>query len=211
MRRLALALALVPGLAAAHPHEFVEAALTLRLDAEGRLASIDVEWRYDPFTSMLILSDLGINPALTDLAASEAPELQGFDLDWAEGYDGDLWPVFDGRPLRLLPPVAGPAEVSGGQVISRHSRALSEPVDPRAGDVSIRVYDPEFYVAYTIAVPPAVVGDPACRARVFGPDLAAAQAVLEAALAEVAGTEDLELNFPMVGEHFADELRLDCG
>ena len=210
MRWLALALALVPGLAAAHPHEFVEAALTLRLDGEGRLTGIEVEWRYDPFTSMLILSDLGLNPAVADLAAQDAPALQGFDLDWMDGYNGDLWPLFDGRPMGLLPPVAGPAEVSGGQVVSRHSRAVAEPVDPRAGQVSIRVYDPEFYVAYSIAVPADVVGDTACRARVFGPDLAAAHERLDAALAESAGTDDIELAFPMVGEHFADELRLEC-
>lgn len=216
MRRAALTLALaaglVPAAAHAHPHEFVEAALTFRLDDRGLLVEIGVEWRYDPFTSMLILSDLGLNPAATDLPPDEAAALQGFDLDWIEGYNGDLWPWLDDRPLALGPPRGSPAEVIGGQVISRHSRALLEPVDPRAGQIRVLVYDPEYYVAYTIAVPPAVEGG-TCRARVYGPDIEAAQATLEAALAEsaAAGAEDLELEFPMVGEHFADEVQLDCG
>lgn len=216
MRRVALALtaalALAPASAPAHPHEFVEAALTFRLDAEGRLVEIGVEWRYDPFTSMLILSDLGLNPAATDLPPQDVAELQGFDLDWIEGYNGDLWPFLDDRPLELAPPRAGSAEVIAGQVVSRHSRALAEPVDPRAGQVQVQVYDPEYYVAYTIAVPPAVEGG-ACRVRVYGPDIEAAQATLEAALAEAAvtGAEDLELEFPRVGAHFADEVQLDCG
>ncbi len=210
MRRLALALAFVPGLAAAHPHEFVEAALSLRLDAQGRLVEIGVEWRYDPFTSMLILSDLGLNPAATDLAGAEAAGLQGFDLDWIEGYNGDLWPSLGGVPLALGPPMPGPAEVRGGQVISRHRRALLEPADPRAGDLSIKVYDPEFYVAYTIALPTAVEGETDCAVRIYGPDLEAAEGRLAAALAEQAGSTDVELAFPMVGADFADELRLVC-
>lgn len=216
MRRAAFALiaalGLAPAPALAHPHEFVEAALTFRFDDRGLLVEIGVEWRYDPFTSMLILSDLGLNPAATDLPPDQAAALQGFDLDWIEGYNGDLWPWLDDRPLALAPPRGGPAEVIGGQVVSRHSRALPEPVDPRAGRLRVQVYDPEYYVAYTIAVPPAVEGG-TCRARVYGPDIEAAQATLEAALAEsaAAGAEDLELEFPMVGEHFADEVQLDCG
>lgn len=207
--RLLPALILAPTLAAAHPHEFVEAALTLRMDAQGRLVEIGVEWRYDPFTSMLILSDLGLDPTVTDLAPQDAPALQGFDQDWVEGYNGDLWPSLGGAPLDLAPMVPGPVEVRGGQVISRHARPLVRPVDPRAGDLNIRVYDPEFYVAYTIAVPPVVEGG-GCRARVYGPDVEAAQQILETALAELVDTADIEMAFPMVGEHFADELRLTC-
>ena len=208
--RLLPALILAPTLAAAHPHEFVEAALTLRMDAEGRLVEIGVEWRYDPFTSMLILSDLGLDPTATDLPPEGAPDLQGFDLDWMPGYNGDLWPTLGEVPLALSPPIAEPAEVQGGQVVSRHRRRLAQPADPQAGDLSIRVYDPEFYVAYTIAVPPAMEGASPCAARVYGPDLEAANAVLEAALAEQMGSTDLELNFPMVGAHFAEEVRLVC-
>jgi polyphosphate kinase len=208
--RLLPVLILAPTLAAAHPHEFVEAALTLRLDDRGHLVEIGVEWRYDPFTSMLILSDLGLDPTATDLAPQDAPALQGFDQDWIEGYNGDLWPRLDDRPLELSPLVPGPVEVRGGQVVSRHTRLLAQPADPRAGDLNIRVYDPEFYIAYTIAVPPVVEGGAGCQGRVYGPDMEAAREVLETALAELVDSTDLELAFPMVGEHFADELRVIC-
>jgi ABC-type uncharacterized transport system substrate-binding protein len=210
MRLLALALACVPAVATAHPHEFVEAALTFRMTPEGRITAIEVAWHYDAFTSMLILSDLGIDPSATDLAPEAVPELQGFDTDWIEGYNGDLWAEQGGLPVTLGSPIPGPVEVAQGQVVSRHVRPLPEPVDPRAALLRVRVYDPEFYIAYTVAVPPAVEGAPGCRARVFGPDLEAAHSTLEAALAEVAGGDDMELNFPAVGEHFADEVVIDC-
>lgn len=210
MRLASLCLALFPACAQAHPHEFVEAALALHLDARGYLVAIDVTWRYDPFTTMLILSDLGLDPAAIDLPPERAPQLQGFDMDWIEGYNGDIWPTFDGVEIALAPPVAGAAEVIDGQVVSRHRRALTDPVDPRTGDLRLRVFDPEFYVAYTIAVPVEVSGASNCIARVFGPDLEAAQAHLAAALDELSGSVDIELNFPLVGEHFADEVVVSC-
>lgn len=210
MRHLLAALILAPVAALAHPHEFVEAGLTFRLDGEGRVTEVGVEWRYDLFTSMLILTDLGLNPAATDLAGAEAEPLQGFDLDWMDGYNGDLWLWSGEAEVPAGPPVPGVATVEGGQVISRHTRPLPVPV-PAEGLVA-QVFDPDFYVAYTVPVPPEVEGG-ACRAQVFSPDLDAAYARLEAALAEAApgGEVDLEMDFPRVGKDFADEVRIDCG
>jgi ABC-type uncharacterized transport system substrate-binding protein len=208
---LTLSLSLIAGSVQAHPHEFVEADLVFHLDSNGLLTDISVEWRYDLFTSMLILTDLGMNPAQTDLAADDAPDLQGFDLDWIEGYNGDLWTLADGQPLDLGPPVAQPATLEGGQVVSRHRRALLAPVDPRQAQVVVQVYDPEYYIAYTIAGSPRVEGAD-CRARVFTADMDTAFAVLEAALAEItaSGEADLEGDFPRVGRDFADEVQIDC-
>lgn len=210
MRPLAAALILAPSVALAHPHEFVEAGLTFHLNDAGQVTEIAVEWRYDLFTSMLILTDLGLNPAATDLAGAEAEPLQGFDLDWMEGYNGDLWIWAGEAEVPAGPPVPGIATVEGGQVISRHTRPLPVPV-PAEGLVA-QVFDPDFYVAYTVPGQPQVEGG-TCRARVFSPDMDAAYARLEAALAEVSagGEVDMEMDFPRVGRDFADEVRIDCG
>lgn len=206
---------LAPGVAplAAHPHEFVDATLDLIFAEDGRLTEIGVEWRYDAFTSMLILSDMGLNPAAEALTDEERALLEGFDLQWQPGYDGDLWPMQGEEPVPLGPPEGGAVELVEGQLISRHSRPLLNPVDPadaQAGPLVIRVYDPEYYVAYTIAAASSGTGD--CRARIFVPDRAFAQAQLEAALDELfaGGVEDYESAFPAVGRDFAEEIRLDC-
>ncbi len=180
-------------------------------DEAGQLTALAVEWRYDPFTSMLILSDLGMNPAATDLPADQAPELQGFDLDWVAGYDGDLWPLADGAAMAMGPPQSRPVTLEAGQIVSRHVRPLATPVDPRAVEVVVQVYDPEFYVAYTLAQGTADLPGTDCRARVFTADFDAAYARLEASLDELlSGGADIETNFPRVGRDFADEARLDC-
>jgi ABC-type uncharacterized transport system substrate-binding protein len=208
---LPLVLSVLAGPVRAHPHEFVEAGLTFQMDSSGLLTEIVVEWRYDLFTSMVILTDLGLNPADSDLTADAAPELQGFDLDWIPGYNGDLWPMADGRPIDLAPPIAEPTTLEGGQIVSRHRRVLAQPVDPRAAEVVVQVYDPEYYIAYTVAGSPQVLGA-SCRARVFTADMDAAYAALEAALVEVTagGETDIEGEFPRVGRDFADEVRIDC-
>lgn len=198
--------------ARAHPHEFIDAALELVFDASGDLTGIGVEWRYDAFTTMLILADLGLNPAAGALAPDEEAVLAGFDLNWDAGYNGDLWPIFDEAPITLGQPEPVRTWLEDGQIVSQHRRAVISPIDPAAGHLVIQVYDPEYYIAYTIAAQPTILGRADCQARVFVPDLSAARERLEAALDELyaGGGGDLENSFPTVGRDFAEEIRLDC-
>lgn len=209
---VALAMTLNIAPARAHPHEFIDAALELRFDTDGALTGIGVEWRYDAFTTMLILGDLGLNPAAETLSPEEEAQLAGFDLNWMEGYEGDLYPMQGEAPILLGPPQPVATTLSDGQIISRHIRPVLSPVDPARGALVIQVYDPEYYVAYTIVGQAAIEGRDDCRARVFVPDLSAANAQLEAALDELyaGGTSDIEENFPAVGRDFAEEIRVDC-
>ena len=213
IQALALAtLAVAPVPATAHPHEFIDARLTLHFNADGALEAFGVEWRYDAFTSMLILGDLGLNPAAESLDEADAEVLSGFDMNWQPGYEGDLWPEMDGEPVPLEAPVDGHAWLEAGQIVSRHTRPLSAPIDPQDGRLVIRVYDPEYYIAYTIADYAQIEGRSDCRTRLFGADLDAARAQLEAAIEELyaSGVQDIEADFPAVGADFADELRLEC-
>ncbi|MCC5970026.1 MAG: DUF1007 family protein [Pararhodobacter sp.] len=209
---LATAMALPAVTARAHPHEFIDAALELRFDADGALTDIGVEWRYDAFTTMLILGDMGLNPAAETLSPEEEALLDGFDLNWMEGYEGDLWPTQGEVPIALGPPQPVATVMEDGQIISRHIRPVLTPVDPAQGPLVIQVYDPEYYIAYTIAAQTAIDGREDCRARIFVPDLSAARAQLDAAIDELyaGGVVDIEEDFPAVGRHFAEEIRLDC-
>lgn len=208
-----LALTLSSAPARAHPHEFIDASLELRFDGSGALSEIAVEWRYDAFTTMLILADMGLNPAAESLPPEDEAQLAGFDLHWVEGYNGDLWPTQGDAPIALGPPRPVATTLNDGQIVSRHVRPVLTPVDPAAGPLVIQVYDPEYYVAYTIAGQAMIDGRDDCRARVFVPDLSAAQAQLEAVLDEMfaGGAGDIESDFPAVGQDFAEEVRLECG
>jgi len=209
MRQALPLLALLFGTAAqAHPHEFVTASLSFRLDAALKITEIGIEWRYDPFTSMLILSDLDMDPAALSLSAEDSTRLTGFDLNWVEGYDGDLW-IWNGETqVHPAPPRPGAVRLDQGEIVSTHWRAIDPPLP--ADELVFQVYDPEYYIAYTLdqAV---VEGPQSCRARVFVTDLGEARARLETMLDELyAGGADPEQGFPMVGRSFADEVVIDC-
>ena len=214
-----LALLLVfgaPERAAAHPHIFIDTGVELIHDADGRLTALRISWTYDELFSLLMLEDLGLDSdydgILTD---DEHTALQGFDMDWPDWYEGDVYVQAGGSDVALDAPQAGPAELlSDGRLISSHVRPLATPVDPAAEPVVVKVYDPTYYTAYSI-LPQRVSSDaPECSTAVYEPDLRAARAYLDAALESLGASIDdpfVEMNFPTVGDRFAEEIRLECG
>lgn len=212
LRTAALATALALGAPAAHshPHVFIDTGIEFLFDAAGRVSALRIVWVYDDFTSMVILADRGFDPdgdgALTE---AETARLSGFDMQWDADFAGDTYALADDAALALSRPRDWTARVAQGRIVTTHVRDLGAPADPAAVPLVVQVYDPGYYSAYTIAAQPVLTGRADCRAQVYGPDLEAAQATLEAALAEFSG-EDLEEGFPAVGAAYAEEVRLTC-
>lgn len=210
---LALALALTAAPARAHPHIFIDAGVEFLFDADGRLAALRIAWAYDELFSLLVLEDMGLDAdydgALTE---EERDRLSGFDMEWIDGFEGDLEADQDGRPLALSGPLEWTADYRDGRIVTTHVRALAERLSPEEGPVRVRVFDPTYYTSYTIPGAPLVTGRDGCTTRVVVPDYRAAAAVLEAALAEMRGTsaDAVELDFPAVGAAFAEEVILSC-
>jgi ABC-type uncharacterized transport system substrate-binding protein len=204
------------GPAAGHPHIFVETGLDVIHDDEGRATAVRVTWTYDELFSLLLLEDLGLDDDYDGvLTPQEEARLQGFDMDWPEGFDGDLHLTVDGGAMALGPPADATATLlDNGMLRSTHVRAFARPVDGAAESAILSPYDKTFYTAYEIDPAAVSTGNPDCHVQVFTPDLDAAYARLEAALAELAGTapdDPLEpVEFPPVGDQFAEELRLTC-
>ena len=172
-----LAVALAAGLAGpafAHPHVFIDTTVTAILDAEGRLIGVRLRWDYDGLVSMVVAEDRGADAdGDGTISATEALVLDGFDMTWGEGFDGDTTLFQDETALPLEP---GPqdwvtgwvTDDSGGHLWSEHTRLLAAPVDPGAGPVRVVVYDVSDYTAYALteaAPAPDAPKDavPACR------------------------------------------------
>jgi ABC-type uncharacterized transport system substrate-binding protein len=213
----ALAAALLPaGPARAHPHIFIDTGLAFVHDAAGRVTALEIRWTYDELFSLLMLEDLGLDDDYDgQLRPDEVEALQGFDMDWPEGYEGDVYLEVDGAAAPLGPPVPGEADLlANGMLTATHVRPLAAPVDPEAASVVVKVYDPTFYTAYTILPEAVSTPEPDCSVAVFTPDMDAAYAFLEAALEEMGARIDdpfVEQDFPPVGDRFSEEVRLTCG
>lgn len=210
---LALSLCLAAGPLGAHPHAFVDTAFELVFDARGRLVAVRTAWVYDEFFSLLVIEDGG-HDADRDgtIAGAELAGLTGFDMDWPEGFAGDLEVTQAGAVATLGGPEQVTADWREGRLISTHLRRIDPPLDPAAAEIVLRPYDPGYYTAYTIITAARITGRDDCRAETWEPDLDAAGREMQEALAELApGTDIEDAGFPPVGALFAQEVRLSCG
>jgi ABC-type uncharacterized transport system substrate-binding protein len=112
--------------------------------------------------------------------------------------------------LALSRPKEWTATYADGKITSTHLRSLDAPVPVTAEPLLVQVYDPGYYVAYSIPFDPVLTGGSGCTAQVFVPDLDAAEEQLLAALSEYTPDVDLEAEFPAVGANFAEEVRVSC-
>lgn len=217
------ALALVPLLsfaalpAAAHPHVFIEAGLDFVLDEAGKLVAVDVTWIYDELYSLILIEDQGLDPDNDgELSADEIALLAAQDQIWEEDYEGDLYGKLDAAPIALAAPENFGLDYADGKIISTHRRPLAEPIDPKSGQVVFKTYDPWFYAAFDVTLPVRVVATVSggvagveCKAEVADADYEAASAKAQE-LIKSAPPESVEMDFPMVGEDFADIVTLTC-
>ena len=207
-------LMLLPVAAAAHPHVYMDAALVLRYDPQGRLEAVEVEWAYDELYTLLILEDRGFDPdgdgALTD---AELDALQGFDGEWEPGFDGRLYLTRQGLRVGMQEPRDFTAEYRGRRLISRHLHPLERPAEAGA-PLHIQIYDPEFYVDFSLAHAPRVDGRQDCRVTLIPGDPGAAAAAymraIEAALAQEPA-HDAEMLVVDIGAAGADAALVECG
>jgi ABC-type nickel/cobalt efflux system permease component RcnA/ABC-type uncharacterized transport system substrate-binding protein len=187
----ALIAALVPAAAHAHPHEWIDVAAEVLFDKRGRIAAIRHHWRFDE--------------------AFSAFALQGLDTDGDGAYSrAELMPLAEENVQSLAEYgfftfvsagdyVAGFAapenyrlDLDENRLTLHFTLPLAVPLFTR-GEMLLQVYDPEYYIAFSLPSSEAVrlVDAPAgCRLAVTpaqGPDAAAA-----AALATI-GPEQREL------------------
>ncbi len=213
--RAALAmLALTAAPAAAHPHIFIDTGMAVTLDADHRATSVRVVWVYDDFYSLVMLQDRGLDPdGDSKLTPEEEVKLSGFDMGWDADFAGDLYVLDIGEtPVALGRPRDWSARVEQGRIVSVHVRDIVTPVPVADQPLVIQVYDPTYYVAYTILGTPSLAGPGAadCAVQVFEPDMTAAQEKLQAILQEYTADQSVEQDYPAVGATFADEARVTC-
>lgn len=205
---IALSGAALPALA--HPHIFVDAALEVVFSADGRAEGVRVRWTYDELISLTLVTERGLDADFDGaFTAEEEAQMNGFDMGWLEGFQGDTYALLGDAPLGLSGPKDWTLTYEGGKLTSTHFRSFDVPVDLGAGTLLVQSYDPGYYTAYSV-VDAAVTGRSDCTVEIFEPDRAAADQILLEALDEFAGGEDAETDFPAVGSAYAEEARVTC-
>ena len=196
---------------AAHPHVFIDSGIEVLIDAQNRATGVRISWTYDEYYSLFIIGDMGLDPdwdgALTD---AETTSLSGFDMKWDADFPGDTYALQGDVDLALSRPKDWSADYANGKITSHHVRDFDQPI-PLTGDpLIVQVYDPGYYVLYTIARDPVLTGGQGCNATAYAPDITEADAALKDALAEYSADADLEADFPAIGKTYAEEIRVTC-
>ncbi len=196
---------------AAHPHVFIDTAIEVLIDDQNRATGVRISWTYDDYYSLVVVGDMGLDPdwdgKLTD---AETARLSGFDMNWDLGFPGDTYALQGDADLALSRPQDWTAQYAGGKITSHHVRTFDTPIPLLGQPLIVQVYDPSYYVLYTIAHDPVLTGGTGCTATAYAPDITEADEALKAALSEYSASEDLEVDFPAIGKTYAEEIRVTC-
>lgn len=209
-RMLSLVLLMVVGLAlraGAHPHIFVDTGLRVVVDDKGVFQGVEVTWAYDDFYSLLLLADLGLDPdGDGELTDTELRQLDGVDLQWVPGFEGDTYVTrANGNTVSLGKPQSRGVSVSNGRITTVHFRPARR--QQSANALIVKAYDPTFYTAYALTGAVPITGP--CTTNVLPADLDAAYTLAEEMLYAMPASDAIDA-FPEVGEAFADTVIVTC-
>lgn len=198
--------------ALAHPHVFIDAGFAIVIDESGALTHVRTTWAYDEYYTLLISEDLNIDQDYDGvLTAEESARLTGFDMQWIEGFNGDLEATLDGTPITLSGPLEPTATILKGRIVTTHLRRVESSPLLTGRSLSLKPYDPTYYTAYSVTLPVTITGGNACTIEALEPDIDAALEEMRQQLLRLDKNADLEENgFPEVGAEFATDVRVSC-
>lgn len=211
-----LAISLILGLSAAttlaaHPHVFIDTGLELILNDSGQLTHVRVSWEYDELYSLLITEDMSLDSdgdgALTP---AEIGTLTGFDMQWIDGFNGDLVLEAGASPVALSAPQEATASFAKGRITTTHLRALETPIDP-GQTATIKPFDPTYYTAYEVTRPVEVSGDSTCDISLKKPEVSDGLMDLQEKLATLDPQMDpVDVGLPEIGEQMSSSVIVKC-
>lgn len=196
---------------AAHPHVFIDTGFELVIDDKGQLTHVRVIWEYDDLYSLLITEDMSLDQDGDGiLTKAEITQLTGFDMNWIDGFNGDLVVENANSSVSLSPPQEITASFADGRITTTHLRALDTPVP--AGEIAaIMAYDPTYYTAYEVTRPVTVVGAGNCEVRLKAPEVSSGLMALQQELATLDPQMDpQDAGLPEIGVQMATKVTVTC-
>lgn len=198
--------------AAAHPHVFVDAGIEFSVDDEGRATGVKVRWTFDAFVTIYILEEQGLDKDGDGrLDVEEAKAFAAKAIDWKDGFDGDIYLSAGEDQLDLAPPRDPSAELKDGRMSVTFYRDIKTPAPTRDAAVVARIYDPSYFIAYSVRsampAPLGAAGD--CRAEIKPFEASPALFDLQTTLSALSREETPKQQ--NVGALFSDVVTLTCG
>ena len=197
--------------AAAHPHVWATVRSEIVFGPDHQITGIRHAWTFDEFYTAMAVQGLdtdgdGVysNEELQPLAQVNVESLKEFD------YFTFVRLGAEEKPLPLKEPVDYWVDYDKTVLTLHFTLPLESPVDPNTQEVTVDVYDPSFFVAFSFAAdaPVKIAGDPApgCTAEVESADAESeteAKALSEAFFSQLGPGSDF-------GSQFAQTVTVKC-
>ena len=167
--------------ASAHPHVWATVRSEIVFGPDQKITGIRHAWTFDEFYSAMAVQGLDADGD-GKYSKKELDPLAKVNVDSLEEFDYFTFVRKAGKDkfLQLKPPEDYSIDYDGTVITLHFTLPFETPVDPKAKDITIDVYDPTFFVAFGFAekAPVKVSGTPAqgCKADLEIPDKAAAEA-----------------------------------
>ncbi|WP_371226164.1 DUF1007 family protein [Roseovarius sp. 2305UL8-3] len=207
---LLMMLALAYGPASAHPHIFVDTKTGFHVNEDGLLTGLEISWTYDPFTTLFLFDVLDLDrDGDGELNDEDYAAILRGETEWADDYVGDIYLEVNKKVHPHLKPVDAEAVYRDDQITVRFDLPLAEPVQVPGQEVVLRVYDPNYYYAYSVVETTGQQSLPApCETSLhaFEPDAVTSDLLIT--LGTLSREETPEQ--ANVGRLFSDEVVLSC-
>jgi ABC-type uncharacterized transport system substrate-binding protein len=170
--------------AAAHPHVLITARAEILFGVGTEISAIRHIWQFDPAFSAYAMQGYDANNDGMITIAELAPLAQ-INVESLSEYGFFTWLTSGDASPTFLDPDEYWLDVYGGQLTLFYTLPLAEPL-PVAGEATLEVYDPEYFVAFSFDAinPVTLIGAPAGCSAVYHPpqELDAATVALLAAI-----------------------------
>lgn len=142
------AIALVwPSLANAHPHVWVEMQSKLVFTTDGKIEGVNVKWTFDDVYAAEALDGMDANGD-GEYSQEELVPLTAENIDALKAYGYFTVMRADGKQLEAAPPTRAGQSYTDKKLQLHFEVPLKAPYDPHKGEFVLKIYDPEFFIAF---------------------------------------------------------------
>ena len=167
---LAVAIFLWTGPSFAHPHVWADMRSQLVITDTGLITGVRVQWTTDKVYAKDALDGFTVKPD-GSYDAADLAKLTAENLDALSGYGYFIFFRFNGEVQKIGKPTDGlqTYNAKDGRLTLLFTVPLETPLDPHAGTVTLKVYDPEFFIDFEyLADKPLLISKPlaqGCKAE----------------------------------------------
>lgn len=196
--------------ARAHPHIFIDGGVVFVFQDDDRLNGIIVTWRYDPFESLFMLSDMGVVPVTgSGFTEDERRIVETALSEFPSDFDGSAHLSVADEAIMLDWPRDLKARMVGDQLEVSFTRDLLSPLSVGKAPILVEFYEKTYFFAFNLTDDPDFIGDKGrCSGSIDKFLMSAETESLSDTLALLSREETPQDN--NVGIKFADRLEVRC-